>query len=127
MAYQFKKHYTRDEAQALLPEVRKWLEQLARLQTRLQQSDQRLSAQIEPGCDAGGSLVNNGVRLLAEMRGVLDEFQRREVMVKDIDRGLVDFPAIVGGKEVLLCWEKDEESIEFWHDLDSGYAGRERL
>jgi len=40
---------------------------------------------------------------------------------------LIDFPAIIGGNEVFLCWEQDEEDIEFWHDLESGYAGRERL
>ena len=51
------------------------------------------------------------------------EFQRREIQVKDIDRGLIDFPALLGGKEVFLCWEQDEEDIEFWHDLDAGYAG----
>jgi hypothetical protein len=42
-------------------------------------------------------------------------------------RGLVDFPALLGGKEVFLCWESDEDDIEFWHDLESGYGGRERL
>jgi hypothetical protein len=64
---------------------------------------------------------------MADFRGAMAEFQRREILIKDIDRGLVDFPAIIGGKEVFLCWEKDEEDIEFWHDLDTGYAGRERL
>ena len=67
------------------------------------------------------------VRLLADLDGVLREFQRREIQIKDIERGLVDFPAIIGGKEVFLCWEQDEEDIEFWHELDAGYAGRERL
>jgi hypothetical protein len=42
-------------------------------------------------------------------------------------RGLVDFPAIMGGKEVFLCWESDEDDIEFWHDLETGYGGREKL
>jgi hypothetical protein len=127
MAYQFKKHYTREEAQALLPEVRKWLEELGRLQGRVQASDQLLNPLMESGREVGGDLVNDWVRHLADLRGVLAEFQRREVLLKDIDRGLVDFPAIIGGKEAFLCWEKDEEHIEFWHDLDSGYAGRERL
>jgi len=48
-------------------------------------------------------------------------------VVKDLDRGLVDFPSLKGDKEVFLCWEQDEDDIQFWHDLDSGYAGRERL
>jgi hypothetical protein len=71
--------------------------------------------------------VNTWIRTLAGMQEVLAEFQRREIQIKDLERGLVDFPAIIGGREVFLCWELDEEDIEFWHDLDGGYAGRERL
>ena len=54
--------------------------------------------------------------------GLLQEFQRREIQIKDLERGLIDFPALIGGKEVFLCWEQDEEDIEFWHELDAGYA-----
>lgn len=127
MAYQFTKHYTREEAQALLPQVRTWLEKLERSRERLLKYDKRLSALMEPGRDAGGDVVNSWARTMADFRGVLHEFQRREILIKDIDRGLLDFPAIIGGREVFLCWEKDEEDIEFWHELDTGYAGRERL
>jgi hypothetical protein len=127
MAHQFTKHYTREEAQALLPQVRKWLEQLESSRERLLKYDKRLSALMEPGRDAGGDVVNTWARTMADFRGVLHEFQRREILIKDIDRGLLDFPAIIGGREVFLCWEKDEEDIEFWHELDTGYAGRERL
>ena len=48
-------------------------------------------------------------------------------MLRDIDRGLVDFPAIVDGREVYLCWELGEDEVSFWHDLSSGYRGREPL
>jgi hypothetical protein len=61
------------------------------------------------------------------MQAVLMEFQRREIFIKDPDRGLLDFPAVIGGKEVFLCWESDEDEVEFWHDLDSGYSCREKL
>jgi hypothetical protein len=57
----------------------------------------------------------------------LQEFRRRQIQVKDLRRGLLDFPALRDGREVFLCWEKDEEDIEFWHDLETGYGGRERL
>jgi hypothetical protein len=127
MAYQFKKHFTRDEARALLPQVRKWLEQLEHLHQRLHKFEQRLNSLMLSGNDAGGDLVNDWVRAMADMQDTLVEFRRRDIVVKDIERGLVDFPAIIGGREVFLCWEKDEEDIEFWHDLDSGYAGREKL
>jgi len=127
MAHQFSKHYTREEAKALLPQVRKWIEQLEQARDHLLKVDKRLSSLMEPGRDAGGDLVNSWARTMADFRSVMSEFQQREILIKDIDRGLIDFPAIIGGKEVFLCWEKDEEDIEFWHDLDTGYAGRERL
>lgn len=127
MAHHFSKHYTREEAQALLPQVRKWLEKLEDARDHLLKYDKRVTALMQPGCDAGGDVVNKWARTMADFRGAMEEFERREILIKDIDRGLLDFPAIIGGKEVFLCWEKDEDAIEFWHDLDSGYAGRERL
>ena len=127
MAYQFRKHYPRDEAQAMLPHIRQWLKRIAQLHADLEKLDGRMCGLMAPGCDLGGELVNQWVRTLANLGDVLAEFQRREIQVKDVDRGLLDFPAIIGGKEVFLCWEQDEEDIEFWHELDAGYAGRERL
>jgi hypothetical protein len=127
MAFQFHKHYTREEARALLPEVRLWLKRIAQLHVELEQIEGRLNGLMAPGCDLGGDLVNRWVRTLAGLAEALMEFQRREIQVKDVARGLVDFPAVIGGKEVFLCWEQDEEDIEFWHELDAGYAGRERL
>jgi hypothetical protein len=127
MAYRFQKHYTRDEARGLLAQVREWLKRAVQLRADLEKLDKRLSRLMAPGSDLGGESVNAWVRTLADLDTVLREFQQREIQVKDVDRGLVDFPAIIGGKEVFLCWEQDEEDIEFWHDLDTGYAGRERL
>jgi len=77
--------------------------------------------------DAGAATVNELMRCLAAMKEIHLEFERREIQVKDLERGLVDFPALLGGREVFLCWEQDEPDIEFWHDLDAGFAGRERL
>jgi hypothetical protein len=71
--------------------------------------------------------VNQHARATARVHELLQEFNRREIFIKDLDRGLIDFPAIIGGREVFLCWELDEDDIEFWHDIDSGFAGRERL
>ncbi len=127
MAYQFKQHYTRDEARALLPQIRQWLKQLSALRQKLNDGDQRLARLMAGGNDVGGETVNRWVRVAADVKATLAEFQRREIQIKDLDRGLIDFPAILDGKEVFLCWEQDEEDIEFWHDLHSGYAGRERL
>ena len=127
MGHRFDKHYTREEAQALLPQLRQWLKRLNELRQELERSDKRLSSLMHPGNDLGGDLVNKWIRTLAEMQELWGEFQRRDIQIKDLERGLVDFPAIIGGKEVFLCWEQDEDAVEFWHDLDTGYSGRERL
>jgi hypothetical protein len=126
MQLRFEKHYTREEARALLPEIRRWLERLSRLRKDVEKAERRLSPLAAHG-DVGGETVNGWIRALADMQEVLVEFQRRQIFIKDLDRGLIDFPAILGGREVFLCWEMDEDDIEFWHDLESGYAGRERL
>jgi hypothetical protein len=125
--HQFRQHYTRDEAAALLPQVRQWLQRLVELRDRMVKLDPRVAKLLAEGRDAGGDTVNELVRLFAQSKQVLGEFHRREIQIKDLDRGLIDFPAIIGGREVFLCWEQDEDDIEFWHDLDAGYAGRERL
>ena len=127
MGHRFDKHYTREEAQALLPQLRQWLKRLNELRHELERSDKRLSSLMHSGNDLGGDLVNKWIRTLTEMQELLGEFQRRDIQIKDLERGLVDFPAIIGGKEVFLCWEQDEDAVEFWHDLDTGYGGRERL
>ena len=111
----------------MLPEIRRWLERLSRSRKDVEKFERRLSQLAAQNADIGGETVNGWIRALADMQEVLVEFQRREIFIKDIDRGLIDFPAIIGGREVFLCWESDEDDIEFWHDLESGFAGRERL
>jgi hypothetical protein len=123
----FETHYTRNEARALLPEVRKWLKRLVELRDEHDRHEKRVATLMAPGKDIGGDKVNAWVKTLTQIKSVLMEFHRREIQVKDLDRGLVDFPAIMDDKEVFLCWEQEEEDIEFWHELDTGYAGRERI
>src|ERR1051326_469615 len=127
MMRQFRKHYSREEARALLPSIREWLEKLQKIRQRLEQQDQQLTEVLKGGNDIGGDNVNRWVRTLVATKSLLEEFHKREIKVKDLDRGLIDFPSILGGREVFLCWEQDEDDIEFWHELDTGYAGRERL
>ena len=123
----FSKHYTIEEARALLPRIRLWLSDLELCQLRLQSLDERVAALLKDGNDAGGEPVEQLIKTLAQCQQLLQEFRRRQIQVKDLRRGLLDFPALREGREVFLCWEKDEEDIEFWHDLETGYGGRERL
>jgi hypothetical protein len=127
MPYRFQKHYTREEANALLPQIRGWMKEINGLREELARCDVRIEALRANSDDLGGETANRQVKLFAEVRAMLERFQSRDIQIKDFERGLMDFPAIIGGREVFLCWELDEENVEHWHDLDTGFAGRERL
>jgi len=124
---QFKRHYTVEQARALLPQVREWLADLTRIRRQLDRANERVSGRLAQGDDLGGPTVNERVRNAAAFQSILSQFREREIQIKDLERGLIDFPALLGDREVFLCWEQDEEDIEYWHDLDAGYAGREKL
>lgn len=127
MERRFSRHYTREEARALLPQIRGWLAKLRMLEPVLEQHEGGLARLLSQGRDLGGERVHGWLRTAVALRSVAGEFTGRQLQLKDLQRGLVDFPAIVDGREVFLCWEEGEEDIEFWHELDGGFAGRARL
>lgn len=61
------------------------------------------------------------------IKDVVAEIDATGVQVKDLDMGLLDFPCVVDGKTILLCWKMGEEKITHWHDLEEGYAGRKLI
>ena len=84
---------------------------------------------VDEGDDFGGGKVNQWIRNLAAFKELLEEFSRREIQVKDLERGLVDFPAVQAGREVFLCWELGEDDItdlreEIFQELAEIRAGR---
>ena len=73
-------------------------------------------------------------RLRLRIRGIVDQMQadvawldERGIVLRDIATGLLDFPALAGGRQVWLCWRLGEDHVEFWHGTDEGYAGRKPL
>ena len=126
--HQFQKHFTLDEARALLPQLRRIFEDVQRRRDVVQKTDAELGKKLkQTGTDVGGEKVSALLMDMLQLNLQLQRIQEMGVQIKDFDRGLVDFPHLREGREVFLCWELDEDDIEFWHDLDTGYAGRERL
>jgi hypothetical protein len=122
------RHYTRAEATASLGQVAELLETMRDARERLTDTDVR-EALAEAAPTNGGGLPGRHVsEAFLRLREAAGRLREMEVVLRDLDRGLVDFPALRDGREVYLCWvEREEDEIAFWHDLDAGYAGREPL
>ena len=127
MAYRFSKHYTLAEARAMMPKIREWLERMNQLRHEYAEISRRVDSMMNAQSDVGGNSVNQSIKLLSDIQSILGEFKKHEIFIKDTERGLVDIPSRRGSREVFLCWEKDEDDIAHWHELDAGYDGREPL
>ena len=121
------RHYSVEQANAALPFVKERLEQLRAAQAQLTEKEARDALEdAAPGNGGGepGQVVSEGFLAL---RSALIELQQLEIVLRDLERGLVDFPALRDGREVYLCWVEGEEEVSYWHELEAGYAGRQPL
>jgi hypothetical protein len=124
----FQKHFSVEEARALLPDLRRIFQDAHARRERARHADKKLGNLMrKTGGDFGGPPVSGLLMDLQQMQAQMERVEKLGVVVKDFDRGLVDFPHLHHGREVFLCWELEEDDIQFWHDLDTGYADRERL
>lgn len=129
--------FTPEEANAALPEVRALAERLVEDRRALVALGEELEAMQALIGGNGGSLDPSRVGELQEavahaaagLAGLVDEIHELGVQVKDLDRGLIDFPARhpESGDPVLLCWELGEPEVAHWHGLEEGFAGRKPL
>ena len=124
------KLFTIQEANALLPSVRTIVEQIQQAHRNVSRyaDEAKLAAEA---ADKGGGGVSSGVayaQALTQLTGSLAELEALGVQLKDFERGLVDFPSLRDGRVVLLCWQMGEgDELEWWHDVDAGFAGRTPL
>jgi hypothetical protein len=125
------KLFSVDEANALLPTVRRIVARIARAHERVAASRESAKSVAESVHATGGGFMPGGanyVRALTSLVEGATELESLGVQLKDYERGLIDFPAMRDGRVVLLCWQLGEgNQIEWWHDLETGYAGRQPL
>ena len=124
------KIFSVEEANALLPTVRRIVESIQRQHKRLL-SFQTAARYAAEGAEQGGGGMPEGsayVRLRVELAESTGELEALGVQLKDYERGLIDFPSLRDGRVVLLCWQLGEgDQVEWWHDVDAGFAGRQPL
>jgi hypothetical protein len=124
------KIFTIEEANALLPQVRTIVAEIQRSHRWLSKYREEAKAAAE-AAERGGGGVTNGqhyAELVTSLTAQMSNLESLGVQLKDFDRGLVDFPYLRDARVVLLCWQLGEgDELEWWHDVEAGFAGRTRL
>lgn len=134
------RYYGPHDANALVPELDAVVGRLRDQRSELLDLRDSVRARerlLEGGLTAAQPLIQDDPelrRLNLKMRGIVDQMQAdvawlddRDIALRDIASGLLDFPALAAGRPVWLCWRLGEDRVAFWHDTDSGFAGRRPL
>jgi hypothetical protein len=124
------KLFTIEEANALLPAVRQILLRIKRSRQRLATLGSQAKLAAENAEQGGGGMADGVLyaKLLTGFTSETSELDSLGVQLKDFERGLIDFPSLREGRVVLLCWQLGEgDEVEWWHDVDAGFAGRTPL
>jgi hypothetical protein len=122
-----RRHYTLEEARALLPWVVEQLAALRRAREELGSRETRRPLLEGADGNGGGRAGKRVGEAFVELQSGVADFEERDIVLRDLDRGLIDFPSLRDGREVYLCWIDGEDDIGFWHELDAGFAGRRPL
>jgi hypothetical protein len=126
--------FTREEADRLLPRLTELLLEMRERRAEYRRCE-ALMAELIDKMRGNGQMgqaelktAQEGLeQAVAELNSLGEEINELGCELKDIDQGLIDFRAEMEGREVYLCWKLGEERVEWWHELDTGFAGRQRL
>jgi hypothetical protein len=124
------KLFTLSEANAMLPTVRRIASAISRAHRQVVSLQDAARAAAE-NATRGGGFMADGPQYVTDLLSLAEhtgELEALGVQLKDYERGLLDFPSMREGRVVLLCWQLGEgDRIEWWHDLETGFAGRQPI
>ena len=129
------RNFTPEEANAALAELRPLVEQMVEAKRVLERAEERRDQATGLISGNGGGISSQELaglhrdvrRCVAALAETVDAIQELGVVVKDLDSGLVDFPSVRAGEQVLLCWRLGEDEVAWWHSSEDGFAGRRPL
>lgn len=125
--YAHERHYTVEQAEAARPWVSERVEQIRDALLQLRSPSAR-AALDDLDAAAGGSWPGREVATaVLALLTAAEQLEAMDIVLRDADRGLVDFPSVRDGEEIYLCWQAGEPRVAFWHDPDAGFAGRQPL
>ena len=122
------RYFTVEEANAALEVIRPLVaEMLGLRQELLGRQAQAIPALRQAKGNGGNPAASQLVEDFGRLESLVQRIQAAGALVKDVNTGLLDFPAMREGREVYLCWRYNEPSVQFWHEIDAGFSGRQEL
>ena len=121
-------YFTLQEANETLATIRPLMDEVQMIRQQILANQPEAWPAIEKSAGNGGNrALSNMVQDFEKLDALVHLIQDTDVLIKDINTGLLDFPALRDGHEVYLCWQYGEGEIAFWHEVEAGYAGRQPI
>jgi hypothetical protein len=122
------RYFTLQEANETLKLIRPLMDEVQAIRQKILKHQPEAWPAIQKSAGNGGNRVlSKLVQDFEKFDALVHQIQATDVLIKDINLGLLDFPALKDGREVYLCWQYGEGDIAFWHEVEAGYAGRQPI
>jgi len=122
------RYFTLQEANEALNLIRPLMDEVQQIRRKILEKQPEAWPAIEKSVGNGGNrALSDMVQDFEKLEALIHRIQETDVLIKDINLGLLDFPALRDGREVYLCWQYGEGEIAFWHEIEAGFAGRQPI
>ena len=122
------RYFTLEQANEALQIIRPIMEEVQTIRQKILTSQPEAWTAIEKSVGNGGNRALSAmIQDFEKLDALVHRILETDVLIKDINIGLLDFPALRNGREVYLCWQYGEGEIAFWHEVEAGYAGRQPI
>jgi hypothetical protein len=121
-------YFTLREANEALKSVRPWMDEIQTIRQEILSNQPEIWSVMEKAAGNGGNpTLSRMVKTFDRLDALIHSIQDLGILIKDINTGLLDFPAQKDGREVYLCWKYGEGDVEFWHEVDADFSGRQSI
>jgi len=122
------RYFTLPEANEALISIRPWMDEVQTIRSEILVHQPEIWSVMEKSAGNGGNpTLSRMVKTFDRLDALIHNIQDTGVIIKDINTGLLDFPAIKDEREVYLCWKHGEGDIAYWHEIEDGFAGRQSI
>ena len=121
-------YFTLQEANETLNIIRPLMDEVQMIRKKILENQPEAWPAIEKSAGNGGNrALSNLVQDFEKLDALVHQIQDTGAQIKDINTGLLDFSALKNGREVYLCWQHGEDDIQYWHEIEAGFAGRQPI